>query len=353
MTEQTLNLATDAPAPAGAPRWGGLLRSELRRARSRRSLRWMLLLLVLGVIAVSAIIFATTAPVDADDLEQAVTRSMAEQQMYDEQCLADPSVPQEDKEQYCYKPTEQDIRSNAIYYLDRQPFTHGSMAGLLIFAGGIAAVVALLMGASAGGADWGARTMGLLFSWEPRRLRVFLTRLIVVVVTGLVVTAVAVAIAWALGSLIAGAHPMDPAIRLPQDSGYPGPADLSEAARTGLRWLPLGVLAAAGGYGVAMATRSTGWAIGATIALVVIMEPFVQVLWPWGSQWLLQTNVAAWMSGGIEWQVSRSVTSGSDSTMTTFGNIFISQGRAMAVMVLMVLVVLTVAGTLLRRRDVD
>ena len=243
MTEQTLNLATDAPAPAGAPRWGGLLRSELRRARSRRSLRWMLLLLVLGVIAVSAIIFATTAPVDADDLEQAVTRSMAEQQMYYEQCLADPSVPQEDKEQYCYKPTEQDIRSNAIYYLDRQPFTNGSMAGLLIFAGGIAAVVALLMGASAGGADWGARTMGLLFMGAAaaprvpdapdRRGR-----------DGTGGHRGSSRDCLALGSLIAGAHPMDPAIRLPQDSGYPGPADLSEAARTGLRWLPLGVLAA-------------------------------------------------------------------------------------------------------------
>lgn len=360
MSEQTLDVTT-GPAepvePVGAPRWSGLLRSELRRARSRRSLRWMVGMLLLGVIAVSAILFATTGPVGPQELEQAVTRAMAEQQRYYEECMTDPGIPEADREASCWKPTEADIRSSAIYYVSPQPFSDDSMTGLLVFAGGMACVVALLIGASAGGADWGARTMGLLFSWEPRRLRVFVTRLLVVLLTGVVVTALSVALAWALGALIAGAHPLDPGLRPPDDSGFSGAVNLSDAAEMALRWLPLGVLAAAGGYGVAMATRSTGWAIGATIALIVIMEPFVMLLWPWASQWLVQTNIVAWVSGGMSWLVDPGASSGfGSSSMDSDGEagmIFISQWRAMTVLVIMVGSVLAVAGTLLRRRDVD
>lgn len=231
------------------------------------------------------------------------------------------------------------------------------MTGLLVFAGGIASVVAMLIGASAGGADWGARTMSLLFSWEPRRLRVLLTRLIVVLAMGLVLTALSVGVALALGSLIAGAHGLDPAVQVPPDADYLRTADIGAARELALRWLPLGVLAAAGGFGVAMATRSTGWAIGATIALITLAEPLVQALWPWGSQWLVQTNVIAWMSGGTEWTVSRGAASGSGSSVggseAQSGVIYLSDERGLGVLVLMVGVVLAVAAYLLTRRDVD
>lgn len=357
MTQQTIPPAADRAELPGAPRLGGLFRSEVRRARSRRSLVWMSALTLLGVVLVSAIMFLTTGAVDQADLDAGAERAYAEQMGWYQECLQDPTIPAAEREDNCYRPSQQDIERDAVYYVSPSPFSNDSMTGLIIFAGAIAAVVAMLMGASAGGADWGARTMSLVFSWEPRRLRVFFTRLLVVLILGLVITAVSVALAWGLGALIAGAHGLDPSVRLPADQTSMRAVDLDAAREVGLRWLPLGVLAAAGGYAVAMATRSTGWAIGATVALIMIAEPLVQVLWPWGSQWLVQTNVAAWMSGGMEWLVNPSARSGSGSSGMEIdgqaGTIFLSQSRAMVVMVLMVLIVLGVAATLLRRRDVD
>ena len=59
--------------------------------------------------------------------------------------------------------------------------------------GGIGVLVSVMLAATAGGADWGARTMGLLLSWEPRRTRVFLVRLGVLLVIALAVEAMLVA----------------------------------------------------------------------------------------------------------------------------------------------------------------
>ncbi len=346
---------------AGGPGLGALIRAEFLRARSRRSLRWLTLLAVLAVAGVAAIMFATTATVGQVELDRAADQYLAEQSQWYDECMAEPSFTEADKEMNCWKPSREEAVSNALWMLDEQPFDDDSLAGLLSLAGGVGLAVGLLIAASAGGAEWSARTMGLLFSWEPRRLRVFAVRMGVVVVLVVLIVAILVGVALGLGAVIAGQHGPDPGLTLDDGSGDSVmAADLSAGWDLGLRWLPLAGLAAAGAYAVAMATRSTGWAIGATIAFVLVVESFVQAMWAWGSQWLIQTNAIAWLDGGMAWTVDRRASERSgfgtdlvEGALTGPGQIWISQARALGVLAAIVVVISLVAAILLRRRDVD
>ena len=345
-----------------APGAGALLRSEILRARSRRSLRWMSLLAVLAVLGVCALMWFSTGRVTQTELDAAASSFLAEQQMYYEQCIADPTLTAEQVDEFCYQPTAQEAAQNALWNLDRRPFDQDGFDGLLHFAGGIGALVCLLLAATTGGADWGARTMGLVLSWEPRRTRVFLVRLLVVVVLALLVEGLLLVIALGLGSLIADAHALDPAaLSQLQLAEGPTPADLGDATELALRWLPLAALAAAGSFAVAMLTRSTGWAIGASIGFVAVVESVVQGVWAWGSQWLVQTNIAAWLSGGITWVVDRNAAQqgyglvgpgGGENTVPP-GSILISDTRGLATLAALVVVAGLLSWITFRRRDVE
>jgi hypothetical protein len=332
----------------GAPTLANLVRSECLRARSRRSLLWLTGLTLLGVAAISALMFTLTGPAGPEDLAAARDSFMTEQTQSYNECL-DLLEPGEDPGTMCWRPTEADAISNAAYYVDPAPFTGGDFAALLGLAGGLATVVSLLVAASAGGADWGARSMGLLLSWEPRRLRVLLARLGVTLLIALVFTALAVGLAWLAGRFIAGAHGWDPATQLTADLAGPDLGDMGELA---LRWVPVGMIAAAAGYGVAMLTRSTGWAVGGLIAFGIVLGPVITGLWAWGSQWLPQVNAVAWLQGGTQWPVDqRLVYSGGEPGGP--GWIWLSQGRALLTMLVMVLALLMAAAASLKWRDVD
>ncbi len=337
-----------------APSWRRLLRAEIRRATSRRSVWWLSGLTVLALLAISVLIFVNTGPATQADIDQAAASFMTEQQQYYDECMSDPNIPEEERAGMCWKPSPEDAAANAIWRVNPAPFTSQDLESLIMIAGGLACVVALMVGASAGGADWGARTMGLLLSWEPRRLRVFLARLGVLLVLALGLTAIVLGIAWAVASLIASVHGLDPAVQLPPDS-YIARADPADGLEIAKRWLPLGVLAAAGGYGVAMAARSTGWAIGATVALLAIVGPILGVVWKWGGQWMVHTNISAWLENGMNWILNDREAYGMDGELTTDTSavVFITAGRAMGVLVVTVVLLLGIAATLLARRDVD
>ncbi len=354
-----MTTTTESPTTP-APGIGALLRSEMLRARSRRSMRWMSLLAVLAVLGVCALMWFSTGRVTQTELDAAANSFLAEQQMFYEQCLNDPTLSADQIDEFCWQPTAQDAAQNALWNLDRRPFDQDSFQGLLSFAGGIGALVCLLLAATTGGADWGARTMGLLLSWEPRRTRVFLVRLLVVVVLALLVQGLLLLIALGLGSLIAGAHDLDVTAAAQLGEGLT-PANLGDASELALRWLPLAALAAAGSFAVAMLTRSTGWAIGASIGFVAVVESVVQGVWAWGSQWLVQTNIAAWLSGGITWVVDRNAAQqgygalGPDEgeNVVPPGSIVISDTRGLATLAALVIVAGLLSWISFRRRDVE
>ena len=337
----------------GPPRLGALVRSEILRARSRRSLFWLGLLSVLGVLAMAAIMWFTTAHVTQAELDRASADFMAEQQGYYEQCLADPGIPESQKEGACWKPNEQDAAGNALWYLHRRPVDQSTLQGMVGLTGGISLLVALLLAATTGGADWGARTMGLVLSWEPRRSRVFLVRLVVAALVALLLQAVLLLLTVVAGALIAGAHDLAPDAAAALGSSFE-PVDLGAVQEFALRWLPLTALAAAGSFAVAMLARSTGWAIGASIGFVAVVESVLGALWPWVSQFLVQTNVGAWLSGGVNVMVDRAAaqTSGFVPEGQTAGFVHISEVRGLTTLAVVALTVVVLSWIAFRRRDV-
>lgn len=340
---------TTAGPVVPAPKLSSLVASEMLRARSRRSLRWLVALALLAVTGVAAIIFGTTGHVTETDLTAAASRYLTEQQQFYQVCMADTSIPEAEKANACWKPTPQDAVDNALWNLPRRPFDASGFAGLIGFAGGVGLLVCAMLAATSGGADWGARTMGLLLSWEPRRGRVFVVRLLVVLGGALVLQTFLMLLAVTLGTIIASAHDLIVSSGV-QVNGY-SPIIQSEINAHAAKWVPLGALGAAGAYAVAMLTRSTGWAIGTLVGLMAVIESLIQGLWPWGSQWLIQTNSVAWLNGGMQWVVSR--TSGSFVGGPSQGEIYISSQRALAVLASLALLACLTSLGVLRARDVE
>jgi hypothetical protein len=90
----------------------------------------------------------------------------------------------------------------------------------------------------------------------------------------------------------------------------------------------------------------------------------VQGVWAWGSQWLIQTNVIAWLQGGTTWLVDRRAAQqgvgGYEGTgleqpsqAVQPGYILISDTRALATLACIVLVAGVLSWALFRRRDVE
>jgi hypothetical protein len=85
-------------------------------------------------------------------------------------------------------------------------------------------------------------------------------------------------------------------------------------------------------------------------------------VWAWGSQWLIQTNIAAWLSGGIVWVVDRDaaqrgtmgyVEEGDADRLVGPGAILITDTRALATLAALVLAAALLGWMSLLRRDVE
>lgn len=147
---------------------------------------------------------------------------------------------------------------------------------------------ALIGSASMVGAEWKAGTFTTLLTWEPRRVRVAITKL---AAAGLLAVVVAVALQLVLtGALL-------PTILLRGTTeGADGEwvrAAAGGLARSGL----LAGLAAVVGGAVAMIGRSTSAALGAAFAYLAIVEAILRAWKPLQARWLLGENATIFLTG--------------------------------------------------------
>ncbi len=120
-----------------------------------------------------------------------------------------------------------------------------------------------LLGASLGGADWTSNTMGTLLTWEPRRLRVFLVRALVVAVVVVVVTLflqIAFAVVYWLVTAVRGV------------TGFLPPHLLGDVAGTMLRVSAMAIAFALVAYVLAMIGRSTVSSLGVLFGYLILFE---------------------------------------------------------------------------------
>ena len=148
--------------------------------------------------------------------------------------------------------------------------------------------VGWMLGASAIGADWHAGHVTTILTWEPRRGRVIVAKIIASLAS---VFVLCMAIQAVLGFVLA----VDAAAR-----GSTAGADaawLAESAGVALRVAVLSTIFAGFGFGLASAGRNTAVALGVGFGYLVIVENLVRGLRPQWTPWLLTDNSAMFIIG--------------------------------------------------------
>ena len=332
----------------GRPTLASLFAAEVLRLRSRRLVK---IVLAAGVILLTLVTFIIAVNSGSPS---AADRARVQQQVDQDRaaCLAavaqDPQVPKDvDPSSIC--------TFDASGYGLKQPydFTGGYRGGVIGVAVGVAALL-FLIGASAGGAEWSARTMPALLYWEPRRLRVMLVKTSVLAAFAVLVSFIGQVIWLLYASGLRAVRGFDPAPSLP--AGY-----WSEVVAIASRGLLLAVLVALGAFALANLTRNTAAALGIGFIYFAVLENVVNVFLPRFSRWSLASNVAAFLNpGGLEVPsgesasfASSQVGSGSSQTPLIDNSVIaLSNLRAGLLLSTVVVVFLVVATALFARRDI-
>jgi ABC-type transport system involved in multi-copper enzyme maturation permease subunit len=197
--------------------------------------------------------------------------------------------------------------------------------------GGGFAVLTFLIGATAGGAEWAARTVEALLLWEPRRVRVILTKAAVLAAVVAVAAVVVQLLAAGLSrAAVAGRGSMNDA----------GPGFWGTYVGNGAAVVALAVFTAVLGFAIASLTRNTGVALGVAFAYFAVIDQLLRLLPDWIDPFTVLNNIGALVDRGLE--LSRS--DGSVMTLTTT--------RAAVTLTIYLGIVLGTAVVLFRRRDV-
>ena len=141
--------------------------------------------------------------------------------------------------------------------------------------------VAWVLGASVIGADWHAGHVTTILTWEPRRGRVMLAKIVASLTSVFVVSlTIQALLGAALAVAAAGAGSTTGA-----DAAW-----LAESAGVALRVALLSTIFAGFGFGLASAGRNTAVALGVGFGYLVIVENLVRGLRPQWTPWLLTDN---------------------------------------------------------------
>ena len=314
-----------------------LFRSEFLRARSRRLVPMVIVggLLAVFVSLGLAAIYSNAPSQAALDKAQTEFDQQFERCMKGKYLGRDGALPPgyDSLEEYCRD-------SSGPYNLDGM-----QLRDLPEVLQGISTFVILLgalLGASLGGADWTNNTITTLLTWEPRRIKVLLTRALVVVLFAFAITialqAVFAAVFW-LGAATRGTTAFTP-------SGV-----WNDVGQTLLRTSVVATAFALIALSIAMIGRSTVASLGALVGYLILFEAVIAGFRPSIQAWLVvragivvvsQTPILDYRSG-----ISYSSSGYSDPIL------LMSVARANVVVGVYVVALLVLALVVFRRRDVS
>jgi ABC-2 type transport system permease protein len=303
-----------------------LLGSELLRFRSRRLVVVMLAgSLVAAAVGIVIAAWQSTPPTDA---VIAAARAQAQEDL--NRCLeGDFDLPDEfpgSPEEFC-----RENFGNPGPYLP----SHLALVGLPQILQGISSITSILglvIGASFVAASWQTGTISTIFTWEPRRLRWFAARIMVVAAGVLMMTALIVSFmsaGLALAAILRGS------------TAGVGGAWWTDVVTTSLRLSVAAAVAAVIGGAVAAVGRHTASALGAVFIYTAVLEGLVRGFRPQWTPWLLGDNIVAFIS----WQAT--------NFQLASGSFVLSPGRAVFVILGYVAVLLALGFIFVRIRDVQ
>jgi hypothetical protein len=349
-----------SPQPTPANRALPHLRSEVSRLTHRRLYRALVVLLLAGIVVISLVAFlrsaaeVTLTPADRQRYEQDLAlfaRDLPQFQDGWEACVA--GAGSADVAEVCGpRPTLAD-GPRPEFYASAVPYDAAENLPSVVVAVTMASVMlAFLLGASSGGAEWSSRSMTLQLLWEPRRLRLLALKWAALALVSAVTAAVALAVGLALGAVTTSLR----GSWGPPEEGLPD-SFWADLAGTAGRGIVLVVLAASFAFAIAMLVRNTGAALGTAFVYFAVLENAVRiVLMRFGSEaFMLSTNAAAFVvPGGVE--VPRRVVETPDPAGGTFTDTVMMQlgnGRAFLTLLGYLLVLAVPAVWSFTRRDVS
>jgi ABC-2 type transport system permease protein len=263
-----------------------LAAGELRRVLARRMVRVLALLAVLGIAVTGVLTFLNTEHISSAELaarRQAAAARVAA-------CLAGGELPQVEGRDGPPPgtPRTENFCRFVVGGVDDPRFKLRSLKGIMQGTTAPLVVVAWLIGASVIGSDWQTRTMTTVLTWEPRRVRVLLTKAFACIV---VACAFAVLFQGLLGAALL------PATYLHGTTAGTG----GDWGRTLLGVLGRGTglvaVAAAVGFSVASIGRNTAAALGIGFAYFLVIENVVGSFLEGFRRWLILGNAIVLVSG--------------------------------------------------------
>lgn len=306
-----------------------LLSSEMLRFRSRRMVKVLTLLAIIGIVL--GAVLATLASKQPSDEQLAAAQQQRDRQVV--RCVAKDGFHQrygplsagQTVQAYC----EDHIQVEDFVYVDQLRVSE--LADYVEAAGLIVIVIGLVIGASMVGASWQTGTITTILTWEPRRSRWLASRLIATAVGVFVVALFLVALLaalLALGASIRGSTATDP--------GWAG-----DLLATMLRISAVVAAVAIIGSAVATIGRNTAAALGAVFVYLAVLESLVRGFRPLLSRFMLGDSTAILISGR-----SLEVSAGQTSIVLTVVH-------AATVVAVYVVVLIAIALVMLRARDVN
>lgn len=239
----------------------GLLRAELLRAWSRRVVRVLAIAVAISIVVSMGIATYNGLRNSADTQYRQALAS----------CLrgdftggGNVPPPYKNLAAYCADQVRpENFASNELRWSGLPDVLVSGTSSIVVLLG-------VLLGATLAGADWTAGTMGTLLTWEPRRTRVHLVRVLVTVAVVLVFTIFAQVLligVFRIAVAIAGSADGTP-------KGMPRHL-IGIVSRVAVVAALFGVVA----HAVATLGRSTVAALGVIFGYLIVVEGFVAGLW--------------------------------------------------------------------------
>ena len=148
---------------------------------------------------------------------------------------------------------------------------------------------ALIGAALVVGGEWKSGTVPTVLTWEPRRMRLFTARLVACASLAMIIS-LALLVVFVVVGVLPGVLVHGEVGSIDADWGL----GLAGAVA---RNLALAGVAAAFGGAIASLGRSTTAAIAAVFVYEAVVEPIARSVWPKLNGWLLSENAVAWATG--------------------------------------------------------
>jgi ABC-type transport system involved in multi-copper enzyme maturation permease subunit len=258
-----------------------LFGSEFLRIRSRRVVWMLAALAVAGMIVGCVLIAANTHRVSGGTLASA--HALYERNV--QACLAGhtyPLTPAESAAQTCRE------QVHPADFLPSGTFGMVLLPEIFQHIDFIIVLIGLVIGASAVGADWQSGSIGTLLTWETRRTRIWIARVVVVCLVVFVLALALLALLAVLFVFVAATRGTFAWLDGTWVRDSIGTAGRVAATAT------LGTLL---GLSVAMIGRSSTAALAGVFVYLAVFESLVRAIYPKIGQWLLGPNVAVFVQG--------------------------------------------------------